>query len=1112
MIFRSAQTALRNPFKLATLIWCSSHLAGNALTYHISYLEDEGKRAQITQVMDEAVAAYNATSNIDVDINVIYHSGIPTAQANYNGELGFGGSISTQVAIHEIAHYLGSGTTTQWEDRFGGGNVWNGPALKRYVKLFDGPRAEIYKSGVHYYPYGFNYGNEDNPNARYRIGRILRAMRMDMGGQDGDGDGMPDEWERYKSGTTALKVGGDTDGDGISDFDEWWTDSHPMWACPVKDGHVYQIRSRLSQMLMEADSGNPAPGQGANVRQNPANGSDLQKWTAKYVEGGYWKFVNVASGKALEVIDWSIDVGANVGTWEEYPNNANQQWRIFPGASGAAYWKMGNRNATNMVIDVNGGNNATGPNTNIGQYTDDLNAFNLEWMFDDVTPGVMSDGLVANYKLEGNPRDFSGRNFHGTTSGGVSYTAGRVDGLAATFNGSNGSIRVPAMVERNFSLACWVKTTATAGGTQWYNGMGIIDGEVPGVARDFGLALVGNKAAFGVGAADLTLTSSNAINDGNWHHLAATLNTDTGAMSLYVDGILRASGTGPAGARSAPAFFRLGSINGTTGFLNGSIDEARLYNKVLGPQEISRLANTGQSLVASYAFDGTTRDATLFGNHGDGMGVTYAPGKVGNQAVQLNGTSSFVKLPAPVTADFSVAYWVKTSAVGGSGQWYAGKSMVDADVPGVANDWGISLVGNHAAFGVGNTGAGTTIESTTNINDGNWHHVVATRVNATGAMKLYVNGALQGSATGSTSLRDAPGGIRVGSTLFGGSFFDGAIDELKIFNYAVSDSQAAALAQPLPAPWAAADIGQPASDGYSGYSAAGDGVFTVTGGGLDIGGTSDQFQFVNSVQAGDKTLVARLTVLPVNARAGLMFRESTAADSAFVGLVVDQSAGLRFIHRDTSGGTSGQTGSTIPIAVPVWLKLVRAGDSFTALYSTGPTADGDWIPLGSHTIQLAASPLAGLAVTSRIAGQVVTASFTGLNATETSPAAIWRQQEFGSILATGDAADDQDPDGDTLSNIIERALGTDPNLPTPPSARPSATSDGGFLVLTYTRSLAATDLTVSGWWSENLGAWSDAGVTDVLISTDGSIETRAAKVSLDTFANGQGFMRLDVRE
>lgn len=891
----------------------------NALTYHISYLEDESKRAQITQVMNEAVAVYNSTSNINVDINVIYHSGIPTAQATYNGELGFGGSISTQVAIHEIAHYLGSGTTTQWEGQFGGGNVWNGPALKRYVKLFDGPGAEIFRSGVHYFPYGFNYGNEDNPTARYRIGRIIRAMLMDMGGQDGDGDGMPDEWERFKSGSTALKAGGDTDGDGVSDNDEWWTDSHPTWVCPVKSGHVYQLRSRLSQKLLEVDG----IAAGANVRQNPNNGSDLQKWVATYVSGGYWKFTNLLSGKALEVTGFSTDPSANIIAWNDH-GGANQQWRIFPGASGAAYWKLGNRHSTNMVVDVVGGPGAIGDNTNIVQYFDGLNAFNQEWMFDDVTPGVLSDGLVANYKLEGNPRDYSGRSFDGESSGGVSYTAGRVGGLAATFNGSNGSIRVPSSVERNISLACWVKTIATAGTGNWYNGMGFIDADVPGVANDFGLAMLGNKAAFGMGNPEVTITSSNAINDGNWHHLTATLNAGNGEMKLYVDGILRASGTGPAAARSAPANFHLGSIGGTAGFLNGSIDEVRLYNKVLGQDEIARLADSGNAMVASYSFDGDARDATLFGNHGDGFGVTYTPGKVGSQALQLSGNNSFAKLPASVTKDFSVAYWVKTTSVGATGQWWAGKSMVDADVPGIANDWGIAVVGNRAAFGIGNTGNGTTIESTSNINDGLWHHIVATRVNATGAMKLYVDGALQASGTGSTALRDAPGGIRVGSTLYGGTFLTGSIDELKIYDYTLSSAEVAAL-------------------------------------------------------------------------------------------------------------------------------LV------------------------------------------------------------TTPGEEWRQYHFQTTANTGAAADDADPDGDGTINLLERAFALDPKVPDAAAATPQASNDGSFLILRYQRSLAATDLGFQGEWSDDLAIWHETGVTDSLISTGSTTETREAKVPLGDLDSARAFLRLQVR-
>lgn len=1107
-------------FKIASIAWLAGIGLTEAMTYHISYLEDEGKRAQITQVMNEAVAVYNSTTNINVDINVIYHSGIPTAQSDYNSQLGFGGSISTQVAIHEIAHYLGSGTYGTWAGNFDSGGVWTGASLRRYIKLFDGPGAEIRNSNPHYYPYGFNFGNEDSPIARYRIGRIIQAMRQDMSITNGDGNGISDEWERAKIGFTQPATG-DADGDGISNYDEWWTDSHPMWSCPIKTGHIYQIRSRLSQKLMEAADMTA----GATIRQNPNNGSDLQKWVATYVSGGYWKFTNLASGKSPDVTNYSVDAGARIIAWND-TGGTNQQWRIFPGASGAAYWKIGNNNATNMVMDVDGGPNATGDNTPIGQYTDDLNAFNQDWAFDDVTPGVLTDGLVANYKFEGTPRDNSGGNFHGTTSGGISYTAGRVDGLAATFNGTNGSISVPATVERNFSLACWVKTSATAGTGQWYNGMGIIDADVPGVANDFGLAMLGNKAAFGLGKPEITITSATAINDGNWHHLTATFNTANGAMKLYVDGVLSGTGTGAAFARTAPANFALGSVGGTAGFLNGSLDEARLYNKVLSQEEINRLVNTGSSLVGSYSFDGDARDATLFDAHGTGVGVTYAAGKTGGQAVQLGGTNSFVKLPAPVTNDFSVAYWVKTTSVGAAGQWWAGKCMVDADIPGVANDWGISVVGNHAAFGIGNTGNGTTIESTTNINDGTWHHVAATRVNATGAMKLYVDGALQASGVGSTSLRDGPGGIRVGSTLFGGSYLTGAIDDLKIFNYSVTATQVAALASLLPAPWTSADVGAPGSDGHSGYSAAGGGIFTVIGGGSDIAATGDQFQFLSAGAEGDKTVVTRVETAPLNgsglasssAKAGLMFRSSSAANSAFIDLTYDHGRGIRFLYRNTTAAIAAQEGADLPISPPFWLKLARAGNTFVASYATtsGAPAAGDWIVLGSHETALATSALAGPAVTSRSPGILVSAGFSYLAITDTPvvPSAagdLWRQTNFGNVSNTGDAADAADPDHDGIVNLIERAIGLDPNMSNGGADLAVVSKDENFITLTYNRSLAATDLQCRVVWSTDLTAWSAEGVVDTVTGSTATSETHEARLPVTGLEPARAFLRLEVK-
>ncbi len=1087
-----------------------------SMTY---YLVDGGAswpgdiRARIIQSMDEAVAIYNANSAFNVNVRVNYNAGIPTAQSNYNGEIGFGGSISARVAMHEISHYLGTGTTGEWNAQFNNG-IWVGAAARHFMKLYDGPGGELRLSGQHYYPYGLNYDNEDSPQNRIREVKLILGMRFDMGGNDADADGMSDEWERMKAGTTALSAASDFDGDGISNYDEWWTEGDPMRAAPVKHGHTYVIRARHSQKVMEVAGGNLA--NGGNVVQNALAGTPSQKWTADYRGGGYWRFINLGSGKVLEVENVSSAAGANIRQWE-WLNNDGQQWRLVP--DGAASWKIFNKASMNMVVDVDGGIGATGDGTNISQYFDVLGGTNQDWAFDDVTPGEVPGRLVAEYKLEGNGRDNSGHELHGVTTGGISYTAGRVDGQAATFNGTNGSVEIPASVEVDFTIACWVKTTATAGGAQWFNGMGLVDGEVGGANADFGLALVGTKAAFGLGNPDTTITSSVSINDGAWHHLTATLATGTGAMKLYVDGVLQASATGPIGARTAPAKLRLGSIGGAFGFLNGSLDEVRLYNTILGASEIARLATVGNTLVASYSFDGNTLDSSQHRNHGDAVAVTFPAGKIGGNAAQFDGTGSFVKIPAAVTADFSISYWVKTTATGGFGQWYAGRSMVDADIPGVANDWGISLTGDRVSFGMGDAGAGFTIRSTTPINDGVWHHVAATRVCSTGAMKLYVDGALQASGVGSTAVRNAPGGIRLGSTLFGGTYFSGAIDELRIYNYALENSQVAALAAPLPGPWIASNIGNPGSDGYAGYSAASGGVFTVVGGGTDIGGSSDQFHLVAAPSSDDQIAVTRVLSTPVdlsgmpaaNGRAGLMFRDSAAANAPFAHVVFEGSAGLRFQYRGAIGGSVAQVGGSVQVAAPVWLRLARRSSTFTASYATtaDAPASGDWTSLGSAEVPLTVSPLIGLAVASRNPAQVVTAMFGNLAVTA-APGTIWRQLHFSASANAGNAADGADPDRDGLTNLLERALSLDPNVGDPGEDRSQVGKDSNFLRFTYSRSRAATDLHFQIVWSSDLLTWSEAGVTDTVLSTTPTIELHEARVPLSTFELGHGFLRLQV--
>jgi hypothetical protein len=211
----------------------------------------------------------------------------------------------------------------------------------------------------------------------------------------------------------------------------------------------------------------------------------------------------------------------------------------------------------------------------------------------------------AWYPFEGNANDASGNGFDGTAVGTVNYVAGKEGTQAVRFGGGSGNyVTVPLSVSNSFTIGLWVKTTATGGTSQWYNGKGLLDGEMAGAADDFGIALVGKYAAFGVGNSDTTILSTNAVNDGSWHHVVASRDSGSGLMSLYVDGVFQSSASGPSGAKDSPSDLKIGSLRTLVsgGFLAGAIDDVRIYERVLAATEVAALINHAPVLAA--VFDG----------------------------------------------------------------------------------------------------------------------------------------------------------------------------------------------------------------------------------------------------------------------------------------------------------------------------------------------------------------------------------------------------------------------------------------------------------------------------------------------------------------------------
>src|ERR1039458_10765333 len=94
------------------------------------------------------------------------------------------------------------------------------------------------------------------------------------------------------------------------------------------------------------------------------------------------------------------------------------------------------------------------------------------------------------------------------------------------------------------------------------------------------------------------------------------------------------------------------------------------------------------------------------------------------------------------------------------------------------------------------------------------------------------------------------------------------------------------LAEPawagLPPGWTDADIGSPGLAGSAAYT---NGNWTVTGGGADIWGASDQFNYASTTMGGDGTMVCQVTSIQNSdpgsgwSKAGLMFRNDNTAGS-----------------------------------------------------------------------------------------------------------------------------------------------------------------------------------------------------------------------------------------
>ncbi|MDO8487707.1 MAG: DUF2341 domain-containing protein [bacterium] len=282
---------------------------------------------------------------------------------------------------------------------------------------------------------------------------------------------------------------------------------------------------------------------------------------------------------------------------------------------------------------------------------------------------------------------------------------------------------------------------------------------------------------------------------GTWYFILAWHDSVNNLIYIQVnDGpVNSASATG--GSQDTSGSFRIGaSIDASPAqFMDGKIDDFRFYKKLLSIQERSRLYDWGPGPVGYWKMDENTGTSTTndSSTSGDAMTMTsmeetdWAPGKYGS-ALDFDGSAEYLNHADDLLAfdSFTISAWIKPDAV--TGVIYM-QGTTSASFP----YFSFSVFTSFLCVGSRND-ANTEQDagcSSFTVPTGQWSFVAVSKSGAN--ITYYLNGTKNTStiATAGTYNNFAHSTIGVLRRDTNASFFDGKIDDVRIYQYARSDKQ-----------------------------------------------------------------------------------------------------------------------------------------------------------------------------------------------------------------------------------------------------------------------------------------------------------------------------------
>lgn len=394
-------------------------------------------------------------------------------------------------------------------------------------------------------------------------------------------------------------------------------------------------------------------------------------------------------------------------------------------------------------------------------------------------------GALTEYNFNNTYHNIYG-NAPFSSNAGTSFVTGR-EGSAngALFINNTGSIAtIPYLPYGNSArtVTYWVKMSYLQPTYNFNFAYG-----TNSTSNAFGGSIASNSIDFLSYANNAGFSSTHTT--GTWYFIAYVYDGTT--VSVYKNGVLVGSQAKVLNTINNTDLFRLGTgVGYELNSFNGAIDDLKIYDRALSSTEVNTLFTVPDSpissiLVYQFDFDNSYQDNTAtkaFATAG-----SFVIDRNGNpsKALRLNNVGTSVNLDnLPIrNASRTVSVWLKMSS------YYSDNYLFGYGDSAANRAYGFSLKSNS----VTNYAWANDVANNTAIPLNVWKHIVVTYNSVDDLASLYIDGVLITSIT-KPDWNTANNTIfNLGKSIQSAQSFDGIIDDLKIYNYALPQNQVTSL-------------------------------------------------------------------------------------------------------------------------------------------------------------------------------------------------------------------------------------------------------------------------------------------------------------------------------